>query len=204
MCRLGSRRQTRKPCERGADTFTMVSCARTIELKRIDKIIDALSLIEDIPIHWIHFGGDDIYEDLVRRAHEKLDDKKNICYEMPGAVANQEVRAYYQSHPVDCFITTSASEGGCPMAIQEAMLFGIPILATKVGGITEMIKENGILMDENPSAQQARDAILMFWNMGEKRRTEMGKQSYRIWCEMFDIENNGKRMTDIIDHVWKS
>jgi len=46
---------------------------------------------------------------------------------------HNDVLNYYASNPVDVFINTSSSEG-LPVSIMEAMSFGIPVIATNVGG----------------------------------------------------------------------
>ena len=40
--------------------------------------------------------------------------------------------------PVDLFLTVSANEG-IPVSIMEAQSFGIPVIATDVGGISEIV-----------------------------------------------------------------
>lgn len=42
--------------DRKGDSIVIVTCPHIIGLKRLDLLIDALSLIDDISIEWIHFG----------------------------------------------------------------------------------------------------------------------------------------------------
>ena len=47
------------------------------------------------------------------------------------------------------FINLSSSEG-IPVSIMEAQSFGIPVIATNVGGSGEIVvSETGVLVDEN-------------------------------------------------------
>ena len=46
---------------------------------------------------------------------------------------------WYRRNRVDLFISLSSSEG-LPVSMMEAISFGIPILATDVGGVSEIVK----------------------------------------------------------------
>jgi glycosyltransferase involved in cell wall biosynthesis len=58
-----------------------------------------------------------------------------------GFVDNKNLIKFYQSQPVDLFLNVSASEG-LPVSIMEALSFGIPVIATDVGGTSELVNEN--------------------------------------------------------------
>ena len=63
-----------------------------------------------------------------------------------------------RSQPIDIFINVSSSEG-LPVAIMEAISFDIPIIATNVGGTSEIVTpETGILIapDSAPELIAAR------------------------------------------------
>lgn len=61
----------------------------------------------------------------------------------------------------DVFVLPSMREGGRPLAVMEAMACELPVVATKVPGITEIItnNQNGILIDINDS-QALADSVL--------------------------------------------
>ena len=46
----------------------IVSCSELIKRKRIDKIIDAIGLIENIDIHWTHFGTGELKKEISKKA----------------------------------------------------------------------------------------------------------------------------------------
>ncbi len=84
---------------------------------------------------------------------------KNIIWELKGATPNHEILEYYKNIHVDLFIQLSRTEGGVPVSMQEAASFGIPLLGTNTGGIPEIIKENGWLVDVSASAQEISKII---------------------------------------------
>ena len=62
-------------------------------------------------------------------------------------------------HQSDLFVMSSVSEG-FPMAPAEAMVLGVPVVATKVGGIPELIEDgvSGVLVPAK-NAKMLADAI---------------------------------------------
>lgn len=173
------------------DAFWLVSCSNIIPLKRIELIIDALSKINELKIKWIHFGDGVLRKTLKERASRCLGDKANISFVFEGQVDNQKIYEFYMENYVDCFITTSQTEG-CPVTIQEAMSFGIPIIGTAVGEIPLMIRGNGILLNENPTTEQIAKAIDKVYRWSADKKKEARRQSRELWERYFNGEKNHK------------
>ena len=86
-----------------------------------------------------------------------------------GVVPNKKVIEYMVAS--DVFVLPSLSEG-FPNVILEAMASGLPIVASNVGGLPEIIKnvENGFLVDpKNP--EQIAEKILIILNDEKLRKT---------------------------------
>ncbi len=198
LCRLGSEKTYAAENQKKSPEFVLASCSYAIPLKRIDRIINALALIDDFEIYWIHFGGGELYDELVALAKDKLSRKNNISYSMPGHLDNKEIWKFYRENRVDCFITTTTSEGGCPVSIQEAMQFGIPVIGTDVGGVTEMIQGNGILLDKEPTEEQISRAINEMCGKEDEEIMQMRKCSQKVWEKYFDIAKNGAEVVEIL------
>lgn len=189
------------------DTFTIVSCSNIIETKRIDLIIEGLSGI-DIgksyykKIRWVHMGDGPKRSNVEKMAKGRLSKIKNLSYEFKGFCTNDEVRNFYLQNSVNCFITTSQTEGGNPVSIQEAMSAGIPIIGTKVGGITEMIDEgiNGYLLSAMSSPGQVTEAIQKMVEMPLEELKKMGENSYILWNKWFNSYKTNKKFLEFIEH----
>ena len=140
-----------------SDTLRLVSCGNLVPLKRVDLIVQALAQVER-PVRWTHFGDGPErarLEDLVRALPD------HIRVEWKGAVPNRELIAWYGEHPVDLFVHVSASEGGVPVALQEAASFGIPLLASDAGGVRELVDERtGVLLPVDLGPGDLARAIL--------------------------------------------
>lgn len=142
------------------DAITIVSCSNVIRLKRLDLIIEALSQLKGIiDYKWIHFGDGDQLEEIKSLALKSLD---KGAYHFAGRIPNEEIHKYYQNNNVSIFINASDTEG-IPVSIMEAMSYGIPVIATDVGGVSEIVhdRQNGFLIPANSSTDLVK-AILQY------------------------------------------
>lgn len=103
---------------------------------------------------------------------------------------------------VDCFITTSSTEGGNPVSIMEALSFGIPIIATSVGGITEMlIDTENILLPPNPSIEEVADALDNLWSRSLESLTGLRERNRLLWQNCFTAEKNYRTFVALLSEI---
>jgi glycosyltransferase involved in cell wall biosynthesis len=109
----------------------------------------------------------------------------------------KEKLPYFQN--ADIFVYPSYHEG-IPMAVLEAMASGLPIIATRVGGLPDLVHENGILTDPGHPKQLA-DAIGKL-ALDPKKRLAMQKKSYQAVCERFNIDRHISDLVEIYRFVF--
>lgn len=172
-----------------SDIFTIVSCSFCVPVKRIYLIIDALALCNNRnKIRWVHLGGGDLLNSLKKYASEKLNGK--ISFDFYGQVRNDEVIDFYKNNYVDLFINTSSSEG-IPFSIMEAMSFGIPVIATDVGGVGELVNDDvGYLLNKDFDVAELADKIEYFANMPKEHMSEFRNSARRQWDKKFNSVKN--------------
>lgn len=180
------------------DIFTIVSCSNVIPLKRVELIAKALAEVKNTRhIRWVHFGDGLSMDNLKNEVAKTLLNNSNITVEIKGRVTNKEVLEFYKTDRPDVFITTSSTEG-LPVSISEAMSFGIPIIATNVGGISEQIEGNGILLSANPEIFDVADAINKILIMDESSLCSMSQASRNIWEQKFRVDDNVEMFIEAI------
>ncbi len=182
--------EDRKKAQNGQELL-LVSCSGANQMKRIHLIIEGLAGVKDAAVCWVHMGDGKELDALRSLAEDKLADKPNIRYEFTGSLPNADVVAYYQKHYVGCFITTTQTEGGSPVSVQEALSFGVPVIAVAVGELAQMVQGNGILLSENPSGEEISRAIeQMSLCYGTESYWQMCERSLAIFREKFDAQRN--------------
>ncbi|MED4296546.1 glycosyltransferase family 4 protein [Priestia megaterium] len=104
---------------------------------------------------------------------------------------------------VDFLVLPSYNEG-LPMAILEAMNFGLPIISTYVGGIPEVItnSDNGYLIE--PGEIDELTKALTFLLKSEELRIEMGEKNRNIILKRFDIQSLMKDLSNIYSRLLQS
>lgn len=171
------------------ETFKVVSCSNIVPVKRIDIIIDVLTLIKDYKIEWTHYGSGILEQDVKKKAEQKL--PVNITVHWRGVVPNAEVLHDYKKEQYNLFINVSTSEG-LPVSIMEAASFGIPCIATDAGGTGELIENgtNGILLPVETSAEEIAKCIVDFITMSDLEYERYCMEARRIWKEKFWARKN--------------
>ncbi|MBW4670965.1 MAG: glycosyltransferase family 4 protein [Cyanomargarita calcarea GSE-NOS-MK-12-04C] len=103
---------------------------------------------------------------------------------------------------VDVFVLPSYNEG-LPMALLEAMGWGLPAIVTPVGGIPELIiaNKNGLLVTPGNIQQLSESMQLLIEN--ENLRIEIGKQA-RKTVAPFDVKIYCDRLNDIYTQILQS
>ncbi len=184
-----------------SSTFHIVSCSRTVEVKRLDKLINGLEALKDkgIEIYWTHIGDGKLQKEIENIANQKL---SFMNCEFLGRMDNNEIMEYYSTHPVNLFVNVSNSEG-LPVSIMEATSFGIPVLATDVGGTSEIVIDNynGKLLKSDFSSTDFAMALLEIYNLNETDYNNLRHNARKHWEENFSAEKNYPKFSNIIANI---
>lgn len=174
----------------------IVSCSSMTQVKRLDRLIASLAIMQ-IKVEWTHFGDGDLREHL-QSLIEKL--PNNISCNLMGARPNQEILEYYKTHDVDAFINTSESEG-VPVSMMEAMSCRIPVIATDVGGVSEIVHDgiNGILIEGNFAPETLAKQLECFAKLPQGRIEELRMNARTTWEESYDASKNYRSFFEFLN-----
>jgi glycosyltransferase involved in cell wall biosynthesis len=117
-------------------------------------------------------------------------------FRLAGFVSDAELPAFYNA--ADLFVLPSKSGEGLPLVALEAMSTGLPVIATNVGGISEvMVEDCGTLVPADEPEEMAK-AIL------ELSETELSAQKTALRSiaeQSFSWETNVKSLMEIYEEL---
>lgn len=141
--------------------FRIISCSMIRPEKRVAMIFDAVkyaaTLRPNQRFEWTHIGNGASRDDFQERAEKEYPPNARTYF--PGYSDHDALMRLYREQQFDVFINLSETEG-TPVSIMEAISCGVPVLATAVGGNTEIVSgQNGILVNEDASLDEVASAI---------------------------------------------
>lgn len=144
----GLRRELLEGFPDGAMLALMVG--RVAPQKNYELLIDAAERLTDLPLHIVIAGAADadVQRELTRRLERA--DLGGVRVSFLGA--RNDISALMKA--ADYYLLTSHWEARA-LVVQEALAAGLPIVASKVGGIPGLVSDAGILID--PASPIAAD-----------------------------------------------
>lgn len=177
------------------DEFRILTCSNIVKIKRLDLLANALNLVKDKRISWTHIGGGPLKDDILEITKSF---GSNITVDFKGVMQNRDLLGFIKDSTFDVFINTSLSEG-IPVSIMEAISFGIPVIATDVGGTSEIVNKNtGILVPKGITSEQLKNTILDFANLNNDDIQQLRASTRREWENHWNMDTNYKKFTETL------
>lgn len=161
-------------------------------IKGIDIILKSIYILKNefksTNFFFCHIGGiraenDKNYEYLKKLQDQTKELKIDDCIKWMGLINDiSELISVF-----DIYVHPSRSEG-LGLSIMEAAVQSLPIVGSQIGGIPEIVKEgvNGFLFESENAVQLAE--VLHKLIINKHLRDQMGKQSYKIVIENYNID----------------
>jgi len=146
--------------------------------KRVDTILHAMQTVcKTIQNAQLIIAGDGDLRESLEALTDSLDIRQHVRF--LGAVPHDDVTILMQQS--DIFVHCSENEG-LPVAIMEALASGLPVVASSVGGVPDLIRdgETGYLLAPGDFEGYADRIILLLQN--DDQRKQMEKNS-RIFAQ---------------------
>ncbi len=143
-----------------APPYAILTVARFVEKKGLDVVLRALAILRDqgLDFRYVLVGGGEEEPQLRRQAKEL---GLTLRVDFAGSMNHERVLDHYRSADVfvlGCRIASTNDRDGIPNVIAEAMAMSVPVAATDVSGIPELVEheETGLLCPpEDPAALAA-------------------------------------------------
>jgi glycosyltransferase involved in cell wall biosynthesis len=174
-------------------SFTVIAVAAVRPIKDIDTLIRAAAIVtREAPRVRFRVHGvldDRHYVEQCRRLIEELGLGRR--FELQGF--NEDRAALYRA--ADLAVLSSLSEAH-PFALLEAMARGVPVVATAVGGVPELLGDAGLLVP--PRRPEALAAAILDLERDPGRRAGLGRRGRSMVEEQFSID----RMLGAYDRLY--
>jgi colanic acid/amylovoran biosynthesis glycosyltransferase len=185
--------------------------SRTLEILSVGSLqpykghiylLKACALLKQrgIPFHCRVIGGGDLRDRLALTIQEN---ELAGLVELLGPRTQADVSALLRT--ANCYvqpsvITFSGKMEGIPVALMEAMVSSIPVVATSISGVPELVRpgETGWLVPPEDVTALADTLTEIYMNPAEAdRRAEFG----RLWVMAeFDVSSNTRKLAALFGH----
>lgn len=179
---------------------TVVTLARMDPLKDLETFVRVAAHVrEQIPdVQFLHWGpdADEDYAREVRRLTRELGLEQTVRFMGPTA---DPARAWNHG---DVALLTSMSEA-FPYAVIEALMCGVPVVATDVGGVSEALDGAGALARAG-DAEALADEVVRFLSLDPGSHAELSEECRARALNRFTLESAVRQYRDTYHSLTQS
>lgn len=182
--------------------YRLLAIARFVKTKGLDVLLDACAILKERGVDFrLTLAGSGRIEKQLRAQAQTLGIADKVSF--PGFILHKDVPELIRAHDIFVMPSKIGSTGdrdGLPTVIMEALLGRVPVVATDVGGIREVIRdgETGLLIQQrNPKAMA--DAIQALANDRENA-VRMADNGKKLVVEYYDTARNARTFFDLIEN----
>ncbi|HTJ53435.1 MAG TPA: glycosyltransferase [Cyclobacteriaceae bacterium] len=169
------------------------SCSSLISLKRVTLLAHALRLLT-FPVEWTHIGDGPLKNELLEVTSRF---PVYIRFTLTGWKKPDEVFYFYSNSCCDLFINVSETEG-LPVSIMEAFAASIPVYATNVGGVSEIVNDtNGKLLSSEISSDVLATIIADFNTLSYQEKKKMRESAFETFRRDYDAFKNANALVSL-------
>jgi glycosyltransferase involved in cell wall biosynthesis len=191
----GARATVRKKLGIPEDAVVAATVRRLVYKNGIDTLLEIarITVQQDPRVVFLIIGKGPDFNEVKARAVQ-LGIEKNFV--LAGFVSDQDLPSYYNA--ADFFVLPSKSGEGLPLVTLEAMACGLPLAATNVGGIAEVIVEGcgKIVPPNNPKAMAEASLELADMNLASLK----GKLR-QIMTEKYSWDSNVEKLAKVYEEI---
>ncbi|MHB1138768.1 MAG: glycosyltransferase, partial [Microthrixaceae bacterium] len=184
--RLGTENPGRIAPASSDGVVRLVSVSSLTEVKRPLLLAEVVCRVAEArpAVTWRHYGSGTLLDGVERVLERSA--PTSLSAELVGFVDHDQVLRELTSGPWDAFLNVSASEG-VPVSLMEAQSVGLPVVASDVGGTSEVVDVRvDELVDPGSTPEDIARAVLRAVDSAPERR----HQRHEIWADRYDAARN--------------
>ena len=175
--------ETRKKLGFDNDDFIVAFVGRFVNIKGIDRLCDALNLIDNKNIKAIFIGEGNIKPNY-----------KNTIFE--GAIQHNDIADYLSAS--DIFVLPTTAEGCCN-AIIEALACGLPIISSRESFNDDILDDSCSIRINTMNVLEIKEGIEGLYN-DSKLREKLSEGALDM-AKKLKIENRAKGIIEFIEYT---
>lgn len=186
-------RELRRELGLGTDDLLLGTVGRCVEAKNFPVLLEAIRILKATHSFQFLLVGDGPDAERLRRLSRDLDIDDRVHF-----------LGFRSDVPVclgllDGYVISSIREG-LPVSLLEAMDCALPVVATNVGGIPEVVVDgkSGYLV-QSPDAEALAEGMSKLLSLSREARSALGKEGRRIARSRYSIDALVDRTIDLYE-----
>ena len=184
-----------RPAADDDSSLRLLAVGRFVPIKAYPLLLEACSGLDDQGVEWSLelVGSGPLREELETRA-KRLGIEDRVRF--PGPMGEEQITAVFDRSNV---LVVSSFMEGVPVVLMEAMAKELAVVATRVGGVQELVEDGVSGWLVSPSSVE--DLTTAFVRAYQSRKTlrDMGREGRRRVRASFDASANGREMRRLFD-----
>lgn len=185
-----------------------IACiANLVEIKGHRFLIEATRLLlnEGLPIE-LHLIG--VGSKSTELGHLVAARQLNDYIFFDGFIYHDELFRLYRENEfslvvLPSVIDSTGQEEGIPVALMEAMAYGIPVISTSTGAISELVSPSCGFLIPAGNAQLLAEAMKSFMRLNVEEISKMSESCFETVQHSYSADKNGKAFANWINALAK-
>jgi glycosyltransferase involved in cell wall biosynthesis len=188
--------------ERGLQPFIFLSLGRLEKIKGYDVLLTAFAEFTDLMDgeFFLRIGGKGNEEKVLKNLTRDLGIQDRVSF--MGTISRERVRD--EMHRANVFVSTSFFES-FGMAIAEAVMTGLPVIATNSGGAESIVNStNGIIVQSGNSHELAEAMVKIYSGYLKYEQEPIRRQAVTLFGTTGIIQQYHRIIMDILNETQDS
>lgn len=174
---------------------------RLAEKKGVKYLIEAMNYIDNALL--VIAGDGPLKNTLTLKANEVCKNKNEKCIEFIGAKTHEQLKYIYASADIFVMPSITAKDGdkeGFGLVMLEAFASGLPVVATRSGGIVDLVQDgkNGYLVDEKDVNALAERISIVLNDKNIYNKFVMAAKETAV---QYDYKNIARKYNDFLENI---